>query len=153
APDSFASWIVPAMTIVLPPQLVPAPAPAPVDDSLASPPAAVGSLPAPAAAAPAAATPSAPSDDSSSGGDDATTAGGGGAAATPPTINHVFLIVLADTDLVALADDIKDAPYFANTLVPKGALLTKYDAISQGAVANGVALISGQAPTKQTLAD
>ena len=62
----------------------------------------------------------------------------------------MFLIVLADTDLTTL--DAGAAPYFAGTLRAKGTLLTDYVSAARGAVANGVALISGQGPTAQTLA-
>lgn len=70
-----------------------------------------------------------------------------------PAIRRVFLVVLAQTDLVALADDAAAAPWFASTLVPQGTLLTRYASVARGSLANGVALVSGQGPTQQTLAD
>lgn len=76
-------------------------------------------------------------------------------------IRHVFLIVLAQTDLVTLADEAAAAadpatvvtPYLAGELIPQGALLAGYASAARGSLANGIALVSGQGPTQATLAD
>lgn len=143
------SPFTPAMTIVLPAQQVALPAeevsepasePVPRDD---------GAAPAaPADDAPA----EAPAEDQP--------------ADTPdeepqPAIRHVFVVLLHQTDLVALADAAASAadpaqapaPYLATRLLPQGTLLTGYAAVAGGSLANGIALLSGQGPTHQTLAD
>lgn len=140
------SPFTPAMTIVLPAQQValpPAVAPSeppgdplPLDAGTSAPP------PATADSSPAA-TP----DDRSGGGN------GSHSGAQPQAIRHVFVVMLSQTDLVALAGDARAAPYFADRLVPQGTLLTAYDAVARGSLANGVALLSGQGPTTQTLGD
>jgi hypothetical protein len=141
------SPFTPAMTIVLPAQQVALP---PADD-LAEPPGdplplddtPVASTPAPADSPPAA-TPKDKSDteDGSNDGEQA------------PAIRHVFVVMLSQTDLIALAgDDARPAPYLADRLVPQGTLLTGYETVARGSLANGVALLSGQGPTAQTLAD
>lgn len=164
-PSTLAGGIVPAMTIVLPPAQL---ASAPGRD--AAPPADTTTLDrsSPTDAGGAGAT-------TGGGGDSSSTPGGGDTATTPdngtgsgsgvdpqpapqPTaqpapIRHVFLVVLADTDLTALAGaGANAAPYFAGSLVPKGTLLTSYASVARGSLANGVALLSGQGPTPQTLA-
>jgi len=146
-------------TVVLPPlaqvaQAVaddPPPAdPAPADDTFAEEPLADEPLAeepladeAPAAEEPA----ETPADDESEDDDGQT---------TPEPISpvkHVFLIVLASTDVAALAGDEAQAPYLAGTLAKSGTLLTDYRAVARGALANRIALVSGQGPTAQTLAD
>lgn len=148
--------VVPAMTIVLPPSVVaasepaaedppgeppgdplpldagePAPAPLPLDGGAAA-------EQEPAAQQPAAEDePPPPADEQPE----------------RPAVRRVFLVVLAQTDLVALADDSAAAPYVAGKLVPSGTLLTAYASAARGSLANGVALVSGQGPTQATLAD
>ncbi|HYV17055.1 MAG TPA: alkaline phosphatase family protein, partial [Conexibacter sp.] len=141
-PASFAGATVPSLTVVLPPTLVAAATPA--DESPAS----------------ADASDAAPADtrapvDTSSPQPTRHHKADGGSHPDPsgtdvPSIHHVFLIVLADTDLTTLGSD--TAPYLTGTLRAKGTLLTDYVSAARGAVANGVALISGQGPTAQTLA-
>lgn len=141
------SWagdpFTPAMTIVLPAQQVALPAAQPS---------------APAASDDDAGAVTADSDDGSDSGDDAPPPAGHRrhrhAAADPqPAIRHVFVVMLSQTDLVALAGDDAAAPYLATRLVPQGTLLTGYASVAGGSLANGVALLSGQGPTRQTLAD
>ena len=45
------------------------------------------------------------------------------------------------------------SPTSRTTLLPKGELLTNYYAVARSPLANAVALISGQGPTQQTVAD
>ncbi|MDW5598935.1 alkaline phosphatase family protein, partial [Conexibacter stalactiti] len=68
-------------------------------------------------------------------------------------IKHVFLVTLGAADLGALARDETTAPYLAGTLVKSGTLLSDYRTVARGTLANRIALISGQGPTAQTLAD
>lgn len=142
------SPFTPAMTIVLPPQQV---AVAPATEDLAEPP----GDPLPLDHVAPAATPAAGGDADDTSGD----AGGGkptddgSDGEDQPAIRHVFVVMLSQTDLVALAGDTAAAPWFATRLVPQGTLLTHYDAVARGSLANGVALLSGQGPTAQTLAD
>ncbi len=153
APLTWAgvSPFTPAMTIVLPPQQV---AVAPADVVAEEPP----GEPLPLAgdgdvAATSGSGGPAPSD-SGGGGDDRT--GDGGEQDDPPerpAIRHVFVVMLSQTDLVALAGDANAAPYLAGRLVSQGTLLTQYASVAGGSLANGVALLSGQGPTRQTLAD
>jgi hypothetical protein len=143
------SPFTPAMTSVLPAQQVSLPPadglgeppgdPLPLDDTAAVPP-----TPAPVDSAPA------DPQQGSSGGDDKQDDD------AQPAIRHVFVVMLSQTDLAALADDAATppaAPYFATRLLPQGTLLTDYDAVARGSLANGVALLSGQGPTAQTLTD
>lgn len=163
-----ASAVTPAMTILLPAQQA---ASAPSDGgSSASSGDAGSSADASAATAPSSSSSASSSSSSDSGGGSSSSSSSGGSgsggsgsgsgsdAQPKPQVRHVFLVVLRDTDLVALAGDAGSdpsrsaAPYFAGTLVPKGTLLTRYDAIARGSLANEIALLSGQGPTAQTLA-
>ncbi|MDR9373203.1 phosphoesterase, partial [Conexibacter sp. JD483] len=68
-------------------------------------------------------------------------------------VKHVFMIVLGSTDVAALAQDETAAPYVAGTLAKSGTLLSDYTTVAGGSLANRIALVSGQGPTRQTLAD
>lgn len=68
-------------------------------------------------------------------------------------VRHVFMIVLGSTDVAALARDETAAPYIAGTLAKSGTLLSDYRTVARGALANRIALVSGQGPTQQTLDD
>ncbi len=81
-----------------------------------------------------------------------------------PPIKHVFLIVLSDHGYQAAFGTPSPAPpgsppaappdpYLATTLTAQGELLPNYYAVTQGALANAIALISGQGPTPQTASD
>jgi phosphatidylinositol-3-phosphatase len=94
-----------------------------------------------------------PADSGSDGGDDGTEDPGAEPPADASPISHVFMIVLASADVGALAHDETAAPYLSGTLAKSGTLLTDYRAIARGALANRIALVSGQGPTAQTLAD
>ena len=88
-----------------------------------------------------------------------TTTSGGGTSTTPanpsglPPVKHVFLIVLSGEGYQQMYGADTDLPYLAHHLLPKGELLTNYYAVAQSPLANAVALISGQGPTQQTVAD
>jgi hypothetical protein len=158
------SSFTPAMTIVLPAQQVAtAPAPAPAEPAAEPPgdPLALADPPATATPSPAGGDTSA-GDGDTGGSDDEAPSDPDPADPAPPAVRHVFVVLLTQTDLVALAGDdataaadpsASPAPYFATRLVPQGTLLTRYDSVARGSLANGVALLSGQGPTAQTLAD
>jgi len=85
-----------------------------------------------------------------------TGAGGGtsGATATKlPVIRHVFVIMLSDEPYAALFGPESKATYLAGTLEHRGTLLVHYDAVAHGALADELALISGQGPTAETAAE
>ncbi len=70
--------------------------------------------------------------------------------ATLPEVKHVFLIVLDGHGYEESFGKASTAPYFAKTLAGQGELLSNYYAVTQGALANKIALLSGQGPTPQT---
>jgi hypothetical protein len=74
-------------------------------------------------------------------------------APTLPPVQHVFLIVLGDNGFESAYGETSPAPYLAKTLRAKGELLSNYYAVTQGDLANEVALISGQGPTAETAAN
>jgi hypothetical protein len=82
------------------------------------------------------------------------TGGGGNLSPAPPNllglppIKHVFLIVLSNQGYSQTFGS-KDK-YFATTLRKQGELIQNYYAVTSGALANAVGLISGQGPTPQT---
>jgi hypothetical protein len=70
-----------------------------------------------------------------------------------PPITHVFLIVLGDHGFEEAFGPESPAPYLSEKLRGEGELLPNYYAVTQGALANQIALLSGQGPTPQTAAD
>jgi hypothetical protein len=72
---------------------------------------------------------------------------------TLPPVKHVFLIVLGENSYEEAFGATSPAPYLAKTLPEKGELLTNYYAVTKGALANQVALLSGQGPTAETALD
>jgi hypothetical protein len=70
-----------------------------------------------------------------------------------PPIKHVFVIMLADEPYSAVFGPASAAPYLTDTLEHQGELLPRYDAVAHQALANELALISGQGPTAETAAD
>jgi phosphatidylinositol-3-phosphatase len=67
-----------------------------------------------------------------------------------PEIKHIFLIVLAGHGYEEAFGKDSLAPYLAKTLSGEGKLLANYYAVTQGGLANEIALLSGQGPTPQT---
>ena len=61
----------------------------------------------------------------------------------------MWLIVLSDQSEQALFGKTSTARYLNSTLVPQGTLLSNYYATSHGALADGIALLSGQGPTPE----
>jgi phospholipase C len=70
-----------------------------------------------------------------------------------PPIRHVFLLVLENQSFGMTFGKSSPAPYLANNLTAKGALLTSYYGIDHWSLDNYLALISGQAPNPETQAD
>ena len=66
---------------------------------------------------------------------------------------HVFLVVLENEGFVRTFGKNSDAPYLSTELTRKGELLTQYFAIGHFSLDNYIAMVSGQAPTKETQAD
>lgn len=71
----------------------------------------------------------------------------------PPAIQHVFLIVLENKGFDTTFRAGTDAPYLADTLTKRGALLRQYYGIGHFSLDNYIAMISGIAPTAETQAD
>ena len=70
-----------------------------------------------------------------------------------PEVKHVFLIVLAGHGFEEAFGATSPAPYLAKTLTSQGELLTNYYAVARGDLANEVALLSGQGPNPETVAN
>src|SRR6202050_1007716 len=75
------------------------------------------------------------------------------AAAQLPPIRHVFIIVLENETYAASFGVHSAAPYLASTLPSQGALLSQYYGIGHASLGNYIALISGQAPNRDTQLD
>lgn len=72
---------------------------------------------------------------------------------TLPPIRHVFLIVLENKSFEAAFGPGSPAPYLAETLPARGALLTQYYATGHWSLDNYIAMVSGQAPNPATQRD
>jgi phosphatidylinositol-3-phosphatase len=70
-----------------------------------------------------------------------------------PPIKHVFVIMLSDEPYASVFGPASTAPYLAHTLEHKGELLAHYDAVAHQGLANEIALLSGQGPTAETVAN
>src|ERR1700730_6408149 len=70
-----------------------------------------------------------------------------------PAIPHGFVLVLENQSFSTTFGKPTPAPYLANNLTSKGALLTHYYGIGHWSLDNYLALISGQAPNSGTQAD
>jgi hypothetical protein len=101
--------------------------------------------------APAAPTPTPePKKQQESSGNDEDAAGSGSPddeKESKPTIKHVWIVALTGHTMDEALADPSPMPYLAGTLRPKGLLLSKYEAVATGSLANLIALISGQKPT------
>lgn len=74
-------------------------------------------------------------------------------AATAPPVGHVFIIVLENEPYPVTFGPQSLAPYLAHTLTAQGALLTEYFGIGHYSLDNYIALVSGQAPNRDTQGD
>src|SRR5689334_4297979 len=70
-----------------------------------------------------------------------------------PTISHVFVVMLTGHGFNAAFGPDSKATYLSKTLTTHGELIPNYYGIAHGELANEIALISGQGPTKATAAD
>jgi hypothetical protein len=70
-----------------------------------------------------------------------------------PEVKHLFLIMLGDNGYEETFGALSPAPYLTQTLPEKGELLSNYYAVTQGSLANQIALVSGQGPTPETAAN
>lgn len=70
-----------------------------------------------------------------------------------PPIRHVFVVTLENKNFSATFGPGSDAPYLAETLRAKGALLTQYYGTGHNSLDNYIAMVSGQANNQQTSAD
>jgi hypothetical protein len=140
----------PMLLAVAPPAAAPAPAPAPADT--ATTPDDGGDADTPAADDSDAATDTSSADSGSS---DSSAADDGGAdtapaAYTAPKVKHMFVIMLSGHGYADAFGPDSKATYLAKTLPAQGEVINNYYAATQGELANGIALISGQGPTAQT---
>jgi hypothetical protein len=70
-----------------------------------------------------------------------------------PPLKHVFVIMLSDEPYAQAFGPLSASHYLSSTLLGRGELLTRYDAIAHEELANSVALLSGQGPTQETAAN
>jgi phosphatidylinositol-3-phosphatase len=84
-----------------------------------------------------------------------TTGGGGSSSGLDglPPVHHVFLIVLSEQGFGQTFAPSSADHYLADTLARQGEVINNYYAVAGSDLANRIALISGQGPTPQTLAN
>lgn len=70
-----------------------------------------------------------------------------------PPVKHVFMIVLGENGYEESFGETASSPYLSESLPAIGQLLPNYYAVAGSQLANGVALLSGQGPTPETLAN
>ena len=70
-----------------------------------------------------------------------------------PEVKHVFLVVLGENGYEETFGKKAKSQYFKEELPAQGELLSNYFAVTKGALANEIAMISGQGPTPETAAD
>lgn len=70
-----------------------------------------------------------------------------------PPIRHVFLIVLENKNYSDTFGSSRQDPYLRKTLPQQGALLTRYYGTGHSSLDNYIAMISGQASTRETETD
>ncbi len=75
------------------------------------------------------------------------------AAAKLPAIKHVFVVMLDDQPYASAFGPASPAKYLTGTLEKQGELLLRYYAVAHEALADGIALLSGQGPTEATAAN
>jgi hypothetical protein len=71
---------------------------------------------------------------------------------TLPPVTHLFMIVLGEGGYETAFGKASTSPYLAETLAGRGEVLENYYAVTQGVLANEIAILSGQGPTPQTAA-
>ena len=70
-----------------------------------------------------------------------------------PPVSHMWIVVLTGHGYEAAFGANSQATYLSKTLTTHGELIPNYYAIAHGGLANEIAMISGQSPTKQTAAN
>ena len=70
-----------------------------------------------------------------------------------PEVKHVFVIVLGEAGYEETFGKTSTSQYFGKELPAQGELLSNYYAVTQGQLANQIALLSGQGPTPETAAN
>ncbi|HEU0318490.1 MAG TPA: alkaline phosphatase family protein, partial [Solirubrobacteraceae bacterium] len=73
-------------------------------------------------------------------------------APTHPDVKHVWVVALADHGFDEALDPASATPYLKG-LPAKGLMVPNYYAVAHGSLANGIALLSGQGPNPDTIAD
>ena len=69
-----------------------------------------------------------------------------------PEVKHVFLVVLGPASYEATFGQTSTSPLLKETLPAQGEVLSNYYAVTNGPLANQIALLSGQGPTPATAA-
>ncbi len=70
-----------------------------------------------------------------------------------PEVKHVFVVMLREGGFEATFGNAAESSYLGKELPEQGELLTNYFAVTVGALANQIALLSGQGPTPETAAN
>jgi hypothetical protein len=70
-----------------------------------------------------------------------------------PPFKHVFVIMLSDEPYASAFGPASTASYLTGTLEHKGELLVRFDAVAHEELADELALLSGQGPTAETVAN
>lgn len=71
----------------------------------------------------------------------------------PGQVQHVFVIALASPGYEAAFGATPQMPYLGSELRPQGSLLTNYTLLTEAAVPNVIATVSGQRPNATTIAN
>src|SRR3954447_16750955 len=67
-----------------------------------------------------------------------------------PSVSHVFVVMLSGHRYEAAFGPDSKATYLSKTLTTHGELIPNYYAVTHGGLANEIAMVAGQGPTKQT---
>jgi hypothetical protein len=70
-----------------------------------------------------------------------------------PSVSHIWVVMLSGHGFDGAFGPNSQATYLSKTLTKDGELIPNYYAIAHGGLANEIALLSGQGPTKQTAGD
>lgn len=70
-----------------------------------------------------------------------------------PEVKHVFMVMLQEGGFEEAFGETAESEYLSKDLPEQGELLTNYFAVTKGALANEIALLSGQGPTPETAAN
>ncbi|HEY2716264.1 MAG TPA: alkaline phosphatase family protein [Solirubrobacterales bacterium] len=70
-----------------------------------------------------------------------------------PEVKHLFVIMLGENGFEETFGPTSPAPYLAKTLPEQGELLTNYYGVAKGKLSNQAALLSGQGPTEELVAE